>query len=366
MRGKEWTDWQRVWKIRVIPRIQNFIWRALSNAIATKAGLYKRRRATSEICPICETQNETIEHLFFECCWTKWVWFGCPLGVRIDALHTNNFVAWWLQITTGTNALSSNDLPLICHILWNIWKQRNEWVFNHFPPDPYIVIQRSVQANNEFWKVNDCIQHLTNLISPHQPNVRWVKPPTNFLKINCDGSFKDQMSEAGIGAICRDFQGNFKWGFVDKIKSLSAFMTEALALKRALLLAIDLGHDKVIFETDCLLLKDCVALNKPESHEWKCRSIVQEIINLFSSKAGFSISFTLRSGNLAADHLAAVACKDVCPIGWVYQPTLPLSSLLALDASEEVEASESSSTTPHDSGGVLLPSSPPLQCSGIG
>ena len=174
------------------------------------------------------------------------------------------------------------------------------------------------------------------------------------------------MTEAGVGVICRDTHGYFKWGFVDKVKSLSAFMTEALALKRALLLAIDLGHDKVIFETDCLLLLNCVAQNKPESYEWQCRSIVQEIITLFSSKAGFSISFTPRSGNLAADHLAAFVCKDACPIGWVHQPTLPLASFLALDITEGADLSESSTIVPHDLGGVLLPSSPPLHCSGLG
>ena len=320
----------------MIPRVQNFIWRALSNAIATKACLYKRRRAIAETCPICEVHNETIEHLFFECYWTKWVWFGCPLGVRINVLQIKNFMAWWLQTTKGTDALPSKELALICHILWQIWKQRNEWVFNHLPPDPYVVIQRSVLANNEFWKVIDRLHQPTDPAIRTDINVRWQKPPATFLKINCDGSFRDHMTEAGVGVICRDTHGYFKWGFVDKVKSLSAFMTEALALKRALLLAIDLGHDKVIFETDCLLLLNCVAQNKPESYEWQCRSIVQEIITLFSSKAGFSISFTLRSGNLAADHLAAFVCKDVCPIGWVHQPTLPLASFLALDTLREL------------------------------
>ena len=39
----------------------------------------------------------------------------------------------------------------------------------------------------------------------------------------------------------------FIWGFVEKVKSISVFMTEALALRKALMLVMDLGHDMVVF-----------------------------------------------------------------------------------------------------------------------
>ena len=77
-------------------------------------------------------------------------------------------------------------------------------------------------------------------------------------KINIDGAFSFDRVPAAIGIVCRDCYGSFQWGFVDKVKSISTFMIEALALKRALMLAIDLGRDKVLFEFDCLLLISCI------------------------------------------------------------------------------------------------------------
>ena len=87
------------------------------------------------------------------------------------------------------------------------------------------------------------------------------------------------------------------WGFVDEVKSISAFMTETLALKRALMIAIDLSLNKVCFESDCQFLIDSVNNQLPDLHVWKSRSIVQEIINLLASNVGFSISFAPRIHN---------------------------------------------------------------------
>ena len=137
---------------------------------------------------------------------------------------------------------------------------------------------------------------------------------------------------AAIGVICWDHFGVFKWGFVDKVKSISAFMTEALALKMALMLAVDLGHDNIVFETDCLSLLECVDAKAPDMFDWRSRSIIFDIIRLMVTKVGFSLSFTPRGGNRAADLIAADAYKGVCPIGWIFQPTPSLLSLLALDS----------------------------------
>ncbi|KAK4258183.1 hypothetical protein QN277_007656 [Acacia crassicarpa] len=130
-------------------------------------------------------------------------------------------------------------------------------------------------------------------VTPTQLAV-WSPPSVGKLKFNCDGAFSANMSDAAIGVICRDHFGDFKWGFVDKVKSISAFMTEALALKRALMLAVDLGHDNVIFETDCLSLLKCVDAKAPDMIDWRSRSIIFDIICLLGTKVGFSLSFTPR------------------------------------------------------------------------
>lgn len=60
---------------------------------------------------------------------------------------------------------------------------------------------------------------------------QWSPPPLEFFKINCDGCFFEGRTDASIGLICRDEYEYFVWAFGDKVKSISAFMSEALTLK---------------------------------------------------------------------------------------------------------------------------------------
>ncbi|KAK4274243.1 hypothetical protein QN277_017497 [Acacia crassicarpa] len=289
--------WKSVWKIQVIPRVQHFIWRILNNVVATNGALFRRKRSQNRICPICTDAVETVEHLFFHCPWTRCVWFGCSLGVKLDVAGISNFNAWWIQLS-GMSSLEC-----------------------------------ARKNNFDFWVTSDqkhSNPEVRSVVPKHL--VVWSPPSAGTLKYNCDGAFPGRDSDAAIGVICRDHFGVFKWGFVDKVKSISAFMTEALALKRALMLAVDLGHDKVIFETDCLSLTKCVHAKAPDLVDWRCRSIIFDIVGLLDSKVGFSVSFTPRGGNRAADLVAAEAYKGVCPIGWVFRPTPSLRSLLASES----------------------------------
>ena len=86
------------------------------------------------------------------------------------------------------------------------------------------------------------------------------------------------------------------------------------------------------FESDSKYLVESIQAKRPDMYDWKCRSIIQDILNLMASNVGFSVTFLPRLGNAAADCIAAEACKGVYPSGWVSQPTLLLSSILTEDA----------------------------------
>ena len=141
------TAWNQLWNSKLIPRVKHFVWRALNNAIATKEALHRRHRTPSNICTICEKDPETLEHLFFDCPWTKWVWFGSQLSIRIEDFKANNFVAWWINITENLQHITDVEMSQIALILWNIWKQRNDKVFNTRDLDPTAVI-RTVSKQN--------------------------------------------------------------------------------------------------------------------------------------------------------------------------------------------------------------------------
>lgn len=45
--------WKIVWSECFPPKIQHFLWRAISGALATKDGLCRRRCGNNSVCPIC-------------------------------------------------------------------------------------------------------------------------------------------------------------------------------------------------------------------------------------------------------------------------------------------------------------------------
>ena len=57
---------KNVWKAKIPYKIKNFMWLVENNAILTKDNLTKRHWVGSPTCYFC-LENETIDHLFFQC-----------------------------------------------------------------------------------------------------------------------------------------------------------------------------------------------------------------------------------------------------------------------------------------------------------
>jgi hypothetical protein len=55
-----------IWDIKVPPRVQYFVWLLSKNRLLTRDNLCKRRKVDDSTCLFCAEQ-ESIQHLFFEC-----------------------------------------------------------------------------------------------------------------------------------------------------------------------------------------------------------------------------------------------------------------------------------------------------------
>ena len=121
-----------------------------------------------------------------------------------------------------------------------MWKERNNQTFNGIDPNPFEVINRATSANFEFWNASVLTPTQSSNVDPRKNNIRCKPLPEGFLRINWDGSYNVTLGKAGIGIIFRNEHSLFQWGFIDKVKFMSAFMTQTLAFKRALFLGIDL------------------------------------------------------------------------------------------------------------------------------
>lgn len=119
------------------PRVQTFAWRLLRQALPTGARMSIRSKHISKNCRRCG-KEETDEHLFFMCDYTRIVWFVSPLAFRTEAVrqeHVEDIIRTMLS-----NYTSQDSLQMIFTMLWNIWKARNDLIFNSKEWKPFQVI----------------------------------------------------------------------------------------------------------------------------------------------------------------------------------------------------------------------------------
>lgn len=95
---------------------ERFNWSALYREIEAKY-------TPSGLCPVCGIDQETIEHLFFVCPWTRAVWFGSSLQWVVSAQGLGSFDIWLMQKIVTLQALSFDfnmDFSSLGFILWSI------------------------------------------------------------------------------------------------------------------------------------------------------------------------------------------------------------------------------------------------------
>lgn len=68
--------WTSIWNSLVPNKIKHFILKVCHNILPIKASLFKKKITQNPFCPICNSEPETIEHVFLLCPWTRPLWFG--------------------------------------------------------------------------------------------------------------------------------------------------------------------------------------------------------------------------------------------------------------------------------------------------
>ncbi len=80
-------DWEQIFLVpRILPvdnKIKDLQYKIIMRFLPTNYLLYKMKKVNSQNCIFCNTEPETIEHLFFNCCYVKNIWWQV-----FDELHS--------------------------------------------------------------------------------------------------------------------------------------------------------------------------------------------------------------------------------------------------------------------------------------
>lgn len=324
--------WKEIWRLQVPPKVKHFLWRACSAALPTKVNLFRRKCSPNVMCPCCEKEAETLEHLLFFCDWAKRALFCCMLSVRVDCIGFSSFENWCLKWMVEDNSIDDRCKSFLATMCWEIWKERCQCVFEKHSTNPVLVGIRAANLCDDYWNCHMTREAVSGVSSLTQSVVAASSsaPDAGFLKFNSDGSFFEDRTCAGIGIVVRNHAGEVVDGFGAAVKALSAFSAEALALLKACDMAMALQLRCVVFETDCRDLFLAVS-NEDASADWRNDATVSDIVVTLRSSPEYSLKLVSRQANTAADYVAKMAAKEMCPFGWVATPPSPPAKILSRD-----------------------------------
>ena len=104
------------------------MWFLHKKVILTKDNLSRRNWQGSKTCCFCD-QDETIQHLFFQCSLAKISWRIVHMSFGISPPHNiNHLFGSWLN---GVDKRVKHQIRVgICALLWAMWHVRNDLTFN--------------------------------------------------------------------------------------------------------------------------------------------------------------------------------------------------------------------------------------------
>jgi len=145
--------WKRLWKSWAPNKCKVFLWWAIRNRCWTADRLEKRGLPHPNQCPLCDQENETVQHLSTSCVVARQVWFNLlaplNLGDCIPMQRDHSFVEWWRKVMKKVKKEYKKGVnSLIILGAWMIWKHRNACVFEGMAPSVASIMREIKDEHN--------------------------------------------------------------------------------------------------------------------------------------------------------------------------------------------------------------------------
>ncbi|XP_010462992.1 PREDICTED: uncharacterized protein LOC104743634 [Camelina sativa] len=144
---------ERIWKVHTEPKIQMFLWRMLSGALAVADCMNSHGVHVNPVCQVCNAANETIAHVLFGCSLASRVWEATALPLPsqgfLNSITENVEYIFGLMNKSTILERWRNVIPLL---LWEIWKARNVFVFENRNQDHHVLIASALETSEEWLK----------------------------------------------------------------------------------------------------------------------------------------------------------------------------------------------------------------------
>ena len=188
------------------------------------------------------------------------------------------------------------------------------------------IYRDAVERMKEFHSVQE--EPRNQITVPHPTH--WLPPSPSVYKVNFDGATFSDIATAGLGVVVRDSEGLVIAALLERIHlPPTVAALEALACRRSILFAIELGLQEVVFEGDSEVIFKLLTAEQP------CMSAFGHIIEDSRSLAArlrlATFTHTKRQGNNVADNLAKLAKNLYEPQVWLEDIHSNVTELVTAD-----------------------------------
>jgi hypothetical protein len=203
------VNWKGLWKLKLHDRYKMLIWRIASGSLPTKLSLALKMGTGNTYCPLCQMEEESVDHLFFKCSIARAIWFGTSWGIHSNLLSITSSkdiikLICEPHIPIGqSHAASSLSIQTSIHFavtLDHIWSLRNQVIHQNHK------INLLTTINSLESKI---VEHIHSLevtdLETEKPIVCWKAPTLGTIKFNVDAAICD--NKAVIAAVARDSNG---------------------------------------------------------------------------------------------------------------------------------------------------------------
>lgn len=298
---------QHVWNVQTSPKIKVFLWKVCQGALPVGTQLEARCIPVNPKCCRCEAP-ESIFHLLFQCKFAKEVWNQAPFSKIFNSSLAGNAIDGLARaqslISVPPVGLDRGLLyPWIC---WALWIARNQKIFENRVFTVEDTVLRAVR-DARAWMIAKSLETTRAIPCPLRDPL--VSHPQGTITCCTDAAWlaePQSAGSAGLGWIFSSEEGSTSSYSSACSYVSSASVAEALAIRQALLMAIDLRYNSLVLQSDSLILITAIISKKFLLETHAILSDIGLIEPLFSF---IQFKFIPRLDNVLADSVAKQALR---------------------------------------------------------
>ncbi|XP_077215967.1 uncharacterized protein LOC143850625 [Tasmannia lanceolata] len=306
-----------VWFSGHTPRSALTTWKALVHKLSTKDRISFLGIAIDTTCPLCHSESESIDHLFFRCSYSSWLWkeilWRSGHRKRLKSTHAEE-EEWVRSNAVGKGQAATVIKICFSSLIHHIWIERNRRIFEATSSHKRYVVnavlmEASIKMNGIHLKDNCSDRNINSaknfnyqfvLNAKEEKFCSWALPEPFKFKLNADASLDS--AGGGIGGLIRDSKGILHSMFSENVEKEEIYELEMLDIEKGVHLALSMGIDSLWIESDSKFVVDIIRGNA--TVPWKKRGLLAQLKNLLNRFHESKITHTWREGNAAADILS--------------------------------------------------------------